>query len=1262
MSGAQSSEMHLEAEAKKRQKEDRTPLPMERQAKTKKNAEQAPKENDSTERDLENTTRELFPATPTSYKSFYTKEHKTGKEPRWKQQQATIEERTMQAKTPQTAKKQTDSSNDATDLSKQLAEQIQEAQATMAKMQAAMDSTEQPPYVHEMQQQILNLQQSLQDMQKQSEDLGNDIRDVDILTQHVHDALYLQQQREVAKQTVAKGWPKEFTDEERDNVISWYLRRAGVEENCTTTHGRYMHGRYRQSPVTILHWKSESAKHAFETHIYKRYNKQFPVTIWDTNNKTVYFGNQPHRISFTPQTSDMERDLNLTIKAALHILTNHEASNLAKTWNKIAVKWQDKLAVRVADNAVLFKLLRDKDDSKYMFLHIHKDYFDITNDNWKQGWEEANSNTKHPNYNNYPYMLKFAILRSNEEYYTMRDARWNEKQGDDESWLGAPHERAEVTRKELEKKELGKKELGRKRVQKRFQQRAYTWKKPDRIKTLYLQEVCRDPHRSSAGSENPPTPFPTTKVHKPQSKKNRKRAERRRLWRCFKHLYGKVRPTKAQETKHAQVQRKDMKAAFKSFFTETCKRTDDPPKSHKSKGHKLPYGVPLKVATLNIRGLNGENGITKRQHIGKIMRSEGLDILLLTETQVNTSSIEIHNEFTFFFSSDVQPGKSEREHAGVGIVMHRKLKPFVYEIKQTNGRLMAMKLRAKGMNIAFVCCYAPHSGHLTETKESFYDSLQNLINELKDVVHIGGDFNARLQHRYNNETNILGPHIFGRGRAYLEGVSTGTRENRDMFVDFCTANDLRVMNTDFQKPLSQLVTFRENTTKIGDPFAPDKYAQLDYWLTKCRHKNQCMNVQSRTDIYLDTDHYMLEMSVRMQLAAPRVATEHKASRFAKPSNIVWHHYNRSVSNLYRTSLQSQDDEKWKLFNSAIQAAAKKNLSKDTPPPKKDYLSQHTWNLIKSRQNFYEQGLHDEVKTLDRQIKQNARSDRKRQVVNQFQYNPLDPHKRKMWKTVNHLRKDFKPSYISMRDENGRLVPLKERAETIATYLEEHHWHNECGQGPLPNPTPIGDAIDCHSDPFDLEELHAVLKRCKVNKQPGPDCIVAELYKWLNRENRLFLLEILNQWWAGTQVPPELLLARVVPIYKKGDIDDPSNYRPISLLNSMYKIYASLIRNRIQRAVECKVTSTQYGFRPNRSTAHATYLIRRLQDWSEQKNASFYLALIDWEKAFDKVQHSKLVDSMSRLGFSDHFIDSIRSIYQSPTFYVQDAYGRSQIKI
>ena len=109
-----------------------------------------------------------------------------------------------------------------------------------------------------MQQQLLSLQENVQKLQR-------DLTDVDILTQHVHDTLYTQQQRDAARQTVAKGWPKDFSDEARDAVIKWCMEKANVDNYYTTTHGRYMHGRCKRSQITIIHWKEDWAKQTLKT-------------------------------------------------------------------------------------------------------------------------------------------------------------------------------------------------------------------------------------------------------------------------------------------------------------------------------------------------------------------------------------------------------------------------------------------------------------------------------------------------------------------------------------------------------------------------------------------------------------------------------------------------------------------------------------------------------------------------------------------------------------------------------------------------------------------------------------------------------------------------------------------------------------------------------------------------------------------------------------------------------------------------------------
>ena len=56
-----------------------------------------------------------------------------------------------------------------------------------------------------------------------------------------------------------------------------------------------------------------------------------------------------------------------------------------------------------------------------------------------------------------------------------------------------------------------------------------------------------------------------------------------------------------------------------------------------------------------------------------------------------------------------------------------------------------------------------------------------------------------------------------------------------------------------------------------------------------------------------------------------------------------------------------------------------------------------------------------------------------------------------------------------------------------------------------------------------------------------------------------------------------------------------------------------------------------------------------------------LALLDWEKAFDKVQHDKLIFALEKMGFSQHYCDVIRNCYEEPTFFVKDAFGTSNVK-
>ena len=159
----------------------------------------------------------------------------------------------------------------------------------------------------------------------------------------------------------------------------------------------------------------------------------------------------------------------------------------------------------------------------------------------------------------------------------------------------------------------------------------------------------------------------------------------------------------------------------------------------------------------------------------------------------------------------------------------------------------------------------------------------------------------------------------------------------------------------------------------------------------------------------------------------------------------------------------------------------------------------------------------------------------------------------------------------------------------------------------------------------MDELIHVLKKIKNNRSPGPDGIPIEFFKLLNADGLKCTLRLLNKCWNDEVMPDEFELAEVVTLYKKGNVELPENYRPIALLNTLYKIYASILQQRLAKGgIEEKLWKSQYGFRRCKSTCQPLHITRRIQDFAEASHDKLILVFLDWEKAFDKVDQEMLV--------------------------------------
>ena len=261
---------------------------------------------------------------------------------------------------------------------------------------------------------------------------------------------------------------------------------------------------------------------------------------------------------------------------------------------------------------------------------------------------------------------------------------------------------------------------------------------------------------------------------------------------------------------------------------------------------------------------------------------------------------------------------------------------------------------------------------------------------------------------------------------------------------------------------------------------------------------------------------------------------------------------------------------------AAKEAINDHIPTTTSFPKHLWITEATWQLIQQRSAAGLSQRFDLEPQLHKDIRKQARKDKtlwlkERRAESQA---VLDP--RQKWKWGKRVRSDYKPRPVSIRDSQGKPTSLSQQAQSFAEYLRDSHW--AAPPTPYTGPTdPIHPAAAVDLTPITTAELKAALKELARNKAPGPDSIPAEAWQWLDEHNQAALLRVLNQALFTATVPENWHQTIVVEIYKaKGPLTDPASYRPISLLNTSYKLFVKIIHTRLQAALDDRLKETQYG--------------------------------------------------------------------------------------
>ena len=148
--------------------------------------------------------------------------------------------------------------------------------------------------------------------------------------------------------------------------------------------------------------------------------------------------------------------------------------------------------------------------------------------------------------------------------------------------------------------------------------------------------------------------------------------------------------------------------------------------------------------------------------------------------------------------------------------------------------------------------------------------------------------------------------------------------------------------------------------------------------------------------------------------------------------------------------------------------------------------------------------------------------------------------------------------------------------------------------------------------------------------------------------------IINQSILSGTFPDKLKLAKVIPIHKKGDDTKIDNYRPISILPAISKIFERVLFNQIDEYFSSHnlYNDSQYGFRTKHSTEHATLeLVDRISQELDKGNTPLNI-FIDLSKAFDTLDHKILLHKLNHYGFNGPALNIMKSYLTDRKQYVE----------
>lgn len=452
---------------------------------------------------------------------------------------------------------------------------------------------------------------------------------------------------------------------------------------------------------------------------------------------------------------------------------------------------------------------------------------------------------------------------------------------------------------------------------------------------------------------------------------------------------------------------------------------------------------------------------------------------------------------------------------------------------------------------------------------------------------------------------------------------------------------------------------RENNIKVLNKITPE-YCTRETSSSKTIIDHVCSNLQNNTfQMSIIESSIADHKQIYLELNRPR----NEPIQRVQYESINYINLQNDIKNIFHTKLLEDYEE---LESQLLQTIAKNKTSKTKMlnPPCKEWINKDLITLINKRNQLWHSlnqtpGDEDLRKEFLKQRNltfvniQTAKNQYYLKAFANCQKYPL-----KMWQLINRLSNNKTEmtdlGNIKINTSNGEISDTQEICEyfnrffaTIGTELANkipQKYHNNLTQTLTHNKPKNNSHELSELKPTSADEVIKLIKNLNSNTSSGLDGISTKSIKCVKDSIAENLANCINKCLNEGHFPNRLKIAKVSPIFKSGNKLDPSNYRPISVLPVMSKIFEKILHKQLYEYLTSidYLYNKQYGFRPKSNTVSATVdLVTNIRLNIDQKKITLGI-FIDLKKAFDTVSHKILLSKLKDIGVTGKAYEVFKS--------------------